>query len=257
MNQLLYPLVLLLFIFNLAYAQTPEEKGLEIATKSEKSDDGFKGESSTMEMLLINAHGQKIERKMTSKSKEVPGDGDKSIITFLWPADVKGSKMLTHTHKTKDDDQWLFLPALKRVKRISSRSKTGSFMGSEFSYEDLGSQEVEKYNYKYIKDEVIEGKPHWVVERYPVDKKSGYKRQVLWMSQEYLQATKIDYYDRKDELLKTGTFTGYKQYGKFWRASSIKMVNHQTKKSSILNWSTRKVSQSFSNKDFHKNSLKE
>ena len=210
-----------------------------------------------MEMVLISAHGEQVNRRMSSKAMEVKGDGDKSIITFLWPADVKGSKMLTHTHKKDDDDQWLYLPALKRVKRISSSSKTGSFMGSEFSYEDLSSQEVEKYNFKWIRDEKIKGEDHWVVERYPKDKNSGYKKQVIWMSKKTLQANKIEYYDRKDELLKTAVFSGYKKIKKWWRPGSIKMVNHQTKKSSIMNWKDRKLGLNFTSKDFHKHSLKE
>ncbi|MCB0355971.1 MAG: outer membrane lipoprotein-sorting protein, partial [Bdellovibrionales bacterium] len=187
----------------------------------------------------------------------VKGDDDKSIITFLWPADVKGSKMLTHTHKKDDDDQWLFLPALKRVKRISSRSKTGSFMGSEFSYEDLSSQEIEKYKYKWLRDEKFNGEDHWVIERFPIDSKSGYKRQVVWLSKKILHASKVDYYDRKNELLKTATFHDYVKLKRWWRPGSIKMINHQTKKSSILKWKNRKIGLKFSAKDFHKNSLKE
>lgn len=238
-------------------ADNAAKKGYDIALKSERSNDNFQGESSEMEMLLINAHGEKIQRKMTSQTMEVKGDGDKTIITFLWPADVKGSKMLTHSHKKDDDDQWLFLPALKKVKRISSRSKTGSFMGSEFSYEDLGSQEVEKYNFKYLKDEKINGADQWVVERYPKDKNSGYKRQIMWINKSRLAPTKIEYYDRKNELIKTAIFDNYNKIKKWWRAGNIKIVNHQTKKSSVLTWKNRKLGLKFSNKDFHKNSLKE
>ncbi len=246
-----------IFSSNQLLAGAAEDKGYKIALKTEHSDNGFKGESSKMEMVLINAHGEKIERKMTSKIMETKGDGDKSVVTFLWPADVKGSKMLTHTHKTDSDDQWLFLPALKRVKRISSRSKTGSFMGSEFSYEDLGSQEVEKFTFKFIKDAKVDGKSCWRIERYPTDKKSGYKRQVLWIDQKHEHATKIEYYDRKNELLKTATFGKYTKIKKWWRPESITMKNHQTKKSSILTWSEREVGLSYSKKDFHKNSLKD
>ncbi len=249
-------LSVLIFSFSSTYAD-PVKKGLEIATKSNKSNDGFRGESAEMEMILINAQGEKIERKMVWKTMEVSGEGDKSIITFLWPADVKGSKMLTHSHKKGDDDQWLFLPALKKVKRISSRSKTGSFMGSEFSYEDLGSQELEKYDYKFIKDTKLNGKDHWIVERYPKDKDSGYKRQVMWVNKANLQPSKVEYYDRKNEILKTANFKNYSKIQKWWRASSLEMVNHQTRKSSVLNWKSRKLGEKFSEREFHKNSLTE
>jgi len=116
------------------FALTPEERGLEIAKKMEKVNSGFIGEVAEMTMTLIDAYNTEILRKMEGKIKEVKDDGDKSIITFLQPNDVKGTKMLTWSHKTENDDQWLYLPSMKRVKRISSNSKTSSFMGSEFSY---------------------------------------------------------------------------------------------------------------------------
>ncbi|MEM7646768.1 MAG: outer membrane lipoprotein-sorting protein [Pseudomonadota bacterium] len=197
------------------------EKGFDIMKKAEVFNNGFLGESAEMQMILINAHGDKVERKMKSKVKETQSDGDKSIITFLWPADVKGTKMLTWSHKEGNDDQWLYLPALKRVKRITSRNKTGSFMGSEFSYEDLGSQEVEKYTYKYIKDETVDGRKVWIIERMSTDKNSGYSKEVVFMDQEYQNPLKIEYFDRKKELLKLANFTGYKKYGKFWRYDKI------------------------------------
>ncbi|MBT4762412.1 MAG: outer membrane lipoprotein-sorting protein [Bdellovibrionaceae bacterium] len=237
-------------------AETGEEKGYNLSYQSEIFNNGFKGESTVMEMTLINAHGDRVVRKMTSKIKETEGDGDKSITEFLWPADVKGTKMLTWSHKSKNDDQWLYLPALKRVKRISSRSKTGSFMGSEFSYEDLGSQEVEKFKFKFLADEKVNARDTWKIERIPQDKKSGYSRQVVWLDKEYQSPVKIEYYDRKSELLKTGEFSDYSKYGKWFRASTLKMENHQTKKISIINWSKRKLSVQFSDRDFHKKKLK-
>ena len=107
------------------HTETPETKGLRIATKADAVNAGFKGEASEMVMILTNAHGDKTTRKMSSKTLEGTDDGDRSIITFIWPADVKGTKMLTWTHKVGNDDQWLYLPSLKRVKRISSRNKSG------------------------------------------------------------------------------------------------------------------------------------
>lgn len=233
-----------------------KNRGLEIALISEKANSGFKGEQADMELILINAHGDRTERKMSSKTKEVKGDGDKSLVTFLWPADVKGTKMLTWTHKKGADDQWLYMPSKKRVRRISSRAKTGSFMASEFSYEDLGSQEPEKFTYKYLREETVKGRKAWVTERYPIDKKSGYTKQVIWTDQEYKGPLKIEYYNRRSELLKTATFTGYKKIKKWWRESKIEITNHLTKKGSIIIWKNRKLGKSFKDRDFHKNKLK-
>ena len=234
-----------------AHAETAEEKGLKITTDNKAFNDGFGGEKSQMTMVLINAHGDKTVRKMTSVATEVKGDGDRSRIEFIEPADVRGTRMLTWSHGTKNDDQWLYLPSLKRVKRISSRSKSGSFMGSEFAYEDLGSQEIEKYTYKYVKDEQLDGRNHWVIEQVPTDKKSGYSRQVSWVDQEYRQPAKVVFYDRKGALLKTFTFAGYKQYGKWWRAMSIDAINHQTKKRSTLTWEDRVVGVAVDQGEFH------
>jgi len=137
----------------LAPAETPEEKGLAIAQEAERRDLGWESSEATMEMILRNRHGQESTREMRSRSLEVADDGDKSLIIFDHPRDVRGTALLTFSHKTGDDDQWLYLPALKRVKRIASSNKSGPFMGSEFAYEDISSQEVEKYTYKYLRDE--------------------------------------------------------------------------------------------------------
>lgn len=148
----------ILINFSLVAAESASEKGLRIVNEIKKHNDGFIGESSTMKLILINAFGDRVVREMKGKILEVEKDGDKSLIEFFNPKDVKGTKMLTWSHKDKDDDQWLYLPSVRRVKRISSRNKSSSFMGSEFSYEDLGSQEISKYTYEFLKDAKEAGK---------------------------------------------------------------------------------------------------
>ncbi len=243
----------------IATAAAPdEEKGLSIAQEEDRRDIGFGDLTSNLIMVLRNKHGQKSVRKIRVRTLEVKGDGDKSVTIFDNPRDVKGTAFLTFSHKKGDDDQWLYLPALKRVKRISSRNKSGSFMGSEFAYEDISSQEVEKYTYKWIRDEIYDGKECFVIERYPVDKKnSGYTRQVTWIDKIEYRQWKVEYYDRKSSLLKTLTFKGYQKYlDKYWRAEGLNMVNHQNGKSTELNWSNYKFRTGLKDKDFSKNSLK-
>ena len=237
-----------------ALAETPEEKGLRLTKENDAKNSGFAGSSGGMAMELVNAHGDTVSRKMTFRGMEVAGDGDRSFIEFQHPADVKGTRMLTWTHKKGQDDQWLFLPSLKRVKRISARSRTGSFMGSEFAFEDLGSQEVEKYTYKWLRDEELGGRKVWVVERYPVGK-SGYSKQVSWVDQAYAGPLKIEFYDRKGELLKTMTFSDYKQIDRWWRVHRIDVVNHQTRKKSSLSWTDQKLGQTFDDDAFDSESL--
>ena len=240
-----------------AIAETPEEKGLAIATEADQRDTGYENSTADMLMILKNRHGQESRRKIRLRSLEVEGDGDKSLTIFDSPKDVKGTAFLNYSHKVSDDDQWLYLPALKRVKRISSRNKSGSFMGSEFSYEDIASQEIEKYTYKFVGDEKYEGMDCFVMERYPVDKKnSGYSRQVSWIDKKEYRTLKVEYYDRKNAHLKTLTMSGHQQYEeKFWRASELHMINLQTGKSTLLQFSNYKFKVGLSPNDFNKNSL--
>jgi len=251
---LLLPLLLMPIA---SQAETPEEKGLEIAREVNRRDDGYNDFSARLKMTLRNKQGQESIRIIRNRTLEVPGDGDKSLIIFETPKVVKGTAFLSFTHKIKNDDQWLFLPALKRVKRISSSNKSGSFMGSEFSYEDISSQEVEKYSYLWLKNEDYEGKATFVVELDPSDPNSGYTRQIVWFDQKEYIPVKVDYYDRKNILLKTLTFHDYQQYlSKHWRPNRMTMVNHQTGKSSDLEWTDYKFKTGLSTKDFTKNSLK-
>ncbi len=225
-----------------ATAQADSKKaGLEIALKNDKVNQGFKSESSKLEMKLINAYGDITTRSMLSQVLEGSDEGDLSLTTFEWPADVKGTKMLTHSMKSTDDKQWLYLPALKRVKRISSKNKSGSFMGSEFSYEDLGSQEVEKFDFDLLGETQFEGRKVWHMVRIPKDKRSGYSKQVVWVDQEYHNPLKIEYFDRKGVLLKVGLFKDYKKFGKHWRVGLIDMTNVQTKKRSLITWTQRSL----------------
>ena len=128
-------------------------KGLEIATEVIKRDQGWGDTSSKMTMILKDKYGQSTQRSLRNKSLEGSTEGDKSLVIFDTPGDVRGTAFLSHTKKTGSDDQWLYLPALKRVKRIASSNKAGPFMGSEFSFEDIASQEIEKYAYKYLSEE--------------------------------------------------------------------------------------------------------
>jgi hypothetical protein len=241
-----------------AAARSSEEMGLAIAQEADRRDDGFGDFIADMVMVLKNRHGQESVREMRIRTLEVEGDGDKSLSIFDTPRDVKGTAFLTFTHRVGDDDQWMYLPALKRAKRISSRNKSGSFMGSEFSFEDISSQEVEKYTYRWIRDEVYEGQECFVVEFYPVDSKnSGYTRQVNWIDKNEYRTWKVEYYDRKESLLKTLTINGYEKYlDRYWRAHEMSMVNHQNGKSTQLGLLNYNFKVGLKDRDFSKNSLK-
>jgi len=255
-GRLIATLLLALTAFAAA-AETAEEKGLAIAVEADRRDTGFGDTTANMTMELRNRQGDTSTRYIRIKILEVDGDGDKSMSIFDEPADVKGTAFLTHSHALKPDDQWLYLPALKRVKRINSKNKSGPFMGSEFAYEDLASQEIEKYSYRYLRDENLDGIDCFVVERTPAYEHSGYKRMVAWINKAEYRPEKIVFYDRKNALLKTLTFSGYHQYlDRYWRADNYRMENHQTGKSTLLTWSDYKFRTGLDDRDFNKNSLK-
>ena len=131
-------------------------------------------------------------------------------------------------------------------------------MGSEFAYEDLSSQEVEKYTYNFLKEETTNGDKLQVIERFPTDPKSGYKRQIVWYNQtKGYRLEKIEFYDRKNALLKTLTYKDYKLHlNKHWRANELYMVNHQTEKSTRLLFEDYSFKTGLSETDFTQNSLK-
>jgi hypothetical protein len=212
-----------------------EAKGLAIAKERKSRDAGWGDSESRTTMILRNAAGDESQREIRTAALEVQGDGDKGLTIFDEPRDVRGTAFLNHSHPTAEDDQWLYLPALKRVKRIASRNKSGPFMGSEFAYEDLSSFEIEKYRFNYLRDEECAENSCFVIEHIPTDEFSGYSKTVVWLSQQHYQPLKVEYYDRKNSLLKTLTLHDYRQYlQRYWRPHKLTMVNHQTGKSTDL-----------------------
>lgn len=234
-----------------ALAETDEEKGLAIAVEADRRDSGFGDTTVDLTMLIASSPDSIVSREMRQMTLEVAHDGDKSIMVFDRPRDLKGTAILTFTHKLEPDEQWLYLPALKRVKRISSTDKSGPFMGSEFAYEDLSSQEVEKYGYKFLREESINGEQCFVLERIPTDKNSGYIRQVIWVDQSEYRMQRIEYYDRKNTLIKSMAPVAYQQYlDRYWRPRELIMTNHQTGKSTTLKFGNYQFRTGLQDADF-------
>ena len=231
-------------------------KGLEIAKEVVRRDTGWGDMQASMSMTLNNSHGDASVREMRLKSLEVSGDGDKSLTIFDQPLDVKGTAFLSFTHPVTPDEQWLYLPALKRVKRISSSNKSGPFMGSEYAFEDLTSFEVEKYDFEYLRDDALDGQNVFVVRSFPKYEKSGYTKLEVWIDQSEYRVQKVNFFDRKGDLLKTLSNQDYKQYlNKYWRPSKASMVNHQNGKSTNLVWSNYQFQSGLDDGDFNQNSL--
>lgn len=248
---------LLCFVAAGVSAQTPEERGQDIAREMERRNDGFVNSVHEASMTLKNRQGEESLRHFTLKTLEVSDDGDKEIGLFDNPPDVRGTAVLTYSHGLQPDDQWIFLPSLKRVKRISSVNKTGPFVGSELAFEDIASWELNKFSYKYLQDAVVDGHDCFVVELRPAYEYSGYTRQIWWIDKSMYQARKIEYYDRKDALLKTFTLNDYRQYqDRYWRAHDLLMENLQTGKTTRLVRSAYQLGTRLSEQDFTEGALK-
>ena len=234
-----------------------EEAGLEIATEARERQKGFGNFSANLTMTLRNKRGQESERALRLKVIEIEGDGDRTMFVFDRPRDVKGTAFLVHAHKNEPDEQWLYLPALKRVKRISSSKQSGSFMGSEFSYEDMGAVEAEKYTHRYLHDESCANLQCAVLERIPANRDSGYSGQLVWLDREELRTMQVQFFDRRDEHLKTLVVEDFEKHlDRCWRGGKITMTNHLTGKSTVLFWSDYEFGTELDVGDFTKTALK-
>jgi len=236
-----------------------QAKGTEISARSDRSDRGFGDSRVRLEMVLRNAAGKESRRQMEITTLEIPDEsiGDKGLIVFSSPRDIDGTALLSHAKILDPDDQWMYLPALKRVKRISSRNKSGPFVGSEFAFEDITGQELNKYEHVWLRTETFAGLTCDVIDRTPRYENSGYTKQIAWIDQTDHQLRKIEFYDRKGSLLKTLTYEDYRLYdGKYWRAQILRIVNHQSGKSTDLIYDEYEFGIGLGDRDFVRGALK-
>lgn len=233
------------------------KKGYEISARSDRTDRGFSDSEVNATMILQNKAGEKSSRSITFTTLEVADEnvGDKSLVVFNTPKDVEGTALLSHAKILDPDNQWLFLPALKRVKRISSKNKSGPFVGSEFAFEDFTSTELNKYDHVWLREEACGEMTCDVVERKPRYKYSGYTKQIAWIDQTDFQLRKVDFYDRRDSLLKTLSLLDYKNYNGIWRAQKLHMENHTNGKSTDLIYEDYKFKVGLKDNDFVKGKL--
>jgi hypothetical protein len=233
---------------------TASEEGKRVAQESSKRNDGFKDSQAELEMLMKTPGSKDVKRRMRVLTYEVAGDGEKSLTIFQEPMDVKGTSFLVHSHADGNDDQWLYLPELKRVKRINAKNQNGKFMGSEFAFEDLSSQEMAKFTYLLVGQD----SGHYLVEQVPVNKASGYgKMRVRYTKDEYL-ADRIEYFSKEGGHVKTLALTGFvKHADKYWRPAKMRMINHQTKGETELAWSGYRFSTGLKGSELQPDNLKD
>jgi outer membrane lipoprotein-sorting protein len=156
---------------------------------------------------LINASGQQRVRETDGQTKLIAGTTDnRRLVNFLSPADVRGTKTLLIEHSAADDDIWIYLPAMKKVRRLVASNKKDSFVGTDFSYGDVIGHKVEDWNHKLMRQEKVDGRDCYVVESTPkrpeVADNTGYSKRVSWIDKESFVALRAELYDQSGEFLK-------------------------------------------------------
>ena len=182
--------------------------GREIMEKVNARDEGDRS-TGEMEMILIDKKGKKRVRKLKTFGRKKDKD-TQSLMFFLSPADVKNTGFLTYDYNEsgKDDDQWLYLPALRKTKRIAAGDKSGSFMGSDLNYSDMTTPDLDLYDYTLMKETEVRGNKVWQIKAVPKSKdeakKSGYSKSVIFIRQNnyvMIRAVRWVYKKRRNKYL--------------------------------------------------------
>ena len=234
-------------------AGSPEQKGQAVAMELAARNTGYKDLGGDVEMTLKDASGGEAKRRFNLKvlEKTDADSGDRSLIVFDSPADVKGTAVLSHAKAGDEDEQWLYLPSARRVKRISSSNRTGAFVGSEFSFEDLTGNDGRKYSWKLAGRAACGASQCLTLEATPKDPQSAYSKRVLHVDAQEFRIQSIEFFDRKGAKLKTLTYDAYKKMnGRFWRAQTWSMQNHQSGKSTVVSFTSMRLGNGYSASDF-------
>jgi outer membrane lipoprotein-sorting protein len=232
--------------------------GRAIARELRRRNTGYGDLTAEIEMLLSDAGGHESRRHMRIRVLEGREDGDRSLVVFDSPADVRGTALLSHAGLDGEDEQWLYLPAAHRVRRISSGNTTGPFLGSEFTYEDITGNEVRKHDW------TLRGVTRcpsgsgecFEVETRPRYDGSAYARRVLFVDRAEYRVQRIDFYDHSNRLLKTLEYGEYRQYlGRYWRAHRWTMRNRQNGRTTVLTFPEYRFRTGLDASDFTRSAL--
>lgn len=191
--------------------------------------------TSNLTMTLMNSRGDERVREIKQFSKDY-GKEEKSIMFFISPADVRNTSFMnwSYDEEGRDDDQWIYLPALKKVKRISSDSKSDYFMGSDFTYDDLGDRHPSEDTHELIREEKIDGEDCYVVESIPKEEDYMYSKTVTWVSKDKWIGLNKEFYDEDGDHLKNLTVENYGKIDGFWTILHSEMHNIQKDHKTIM-----------------------
>tara|TARA_Y100000817_G_C16801656_1_gene519975 strand:+ start:441 stop:1184 length:744 start_codon:yes stop_codon:yes gene_type:complete len=238
----------LFVLTSMAFSMTGDE--LSILMDNRKSPADI---SSDMNMEITSKKGRKRTLKVKSISKD---NSEKQILWFLSPADDKGIAYLKIEHKNKDDEIRLWLPAFKKIRRISAKKKADSFMGSDLSYEDMTSRQIEDYNFTIIKEDNINNQDCYVMKSEPKKGiKSEYSKHLTWVTKDKYLPVKEESYDNENKLLKAKSFK-YANLNSFDLVSEIFVENMQKKTNTLLKLSNLRVNTNVKDNLFQEKNMK-
>ena len=243
--------VLILSAVNTSYAQV---NGTDIMQKvyDQPTGNDLQGE---LTMILINSQGEERVRKLKQYIQNSTQE-EKKIMFFLSPADVKGTSFMNWSYSNgKDDDQWIYLPALKRTKRISSEGKGDYFMGSDFTYDDLGDRNPDEDTHTLLREEQLDGKLFYVVESIPREDGNIYSRTLTWVNKDNFIGMKREYYDKNGKLLKVLTISDVQKIKGYWVILKTEMRNVQKNHSTQMLLSNLKIDTGISADKFTERSM--
>jgi hypothetical protein len=201
-----------------------------------------KGVEGVSTLRIIDEKGRERVRKIKQATKLFDnGETEKRLIRFIAPADVKGTGLLTFDYKSKDDDLWLYMPTLRKVRRIVSSEKAKNFLGSEFTYSDMSPPSLDDFNFKLLGEEEINGAPCYKIEWKPKDddiaEENGFSRQISYVTKSNFVIRKSMYYDLDGELLKELIVHEVKELDTVnhkYRAMNLEMINRQNGRRSMF-----------------------
>ncbi len=232
-SSLFFIMVAGVFLWAASPAQGAEMSAYDIVKKAEDLLDQAKDSQTNILMTLVNEKGQKRERTLSAYVKKSGENSSKSIIFFNSPADVKGTSFLVWTDEKKEDRQWLFLPALQRVRQISSSGKGESFMGTELTFYDMGSHDIDDFTYTRMKDDVLNGEACYVIQAMP-KKVEFYGKVVVWIRKGNFIPAKADFFDPKGVYEKQGHFSEVKNIQGINTPTHIEMHNVKNNRTTII-----------------------
>ncbi len=242
-----------------APAAVTESYAESLNRKSIERHRGWGDSVSTTRMVIRNRRGQTSERILETRALEFSDDAGRSLTIVQAPEDAEGIALLVHSWKEKSDDIWLYLPAVKRVKRITSSGRSGYFLGSDFRFGDFTSTgPSEQGNLGLAGEEQLDACFCKVLERvYSEDEEEPYRRIRAWMDEEEYRLHRVEYYDKKNRLEKTLVLSDYRLHqDQHWRAHHLLMQNHLTKGQTELHLDSIRFGVGLEEGDFNTNALK-